>query len=389
MERTRIQAMEWIRVKSWQKTRLCDGSANQQATTRTTLEKEVCFTGVMIEATDSGRSELDTGEAGDGRSDAPRDVPMEMATAVTPIAEETTGASIFERMERNEKGMRRWRSETSAPSDRRSCMDMIKRQQAQKLTQLHRTVGHLANLLEPQAARKETQWRGMTTWMQEREQKWDTGQEDDKLWGAGTTNMIAKVMKVVAPGQEAREKERDKTASMDSGGLEASQHADTTQEGEPEKRQQLQQQPKPRLQVKLQPNPQHEPKPKSAPTPDRPWETVPPLAQSQRAPAGPGPAPTAGWILAERRLPLRRDESVPLPNRMDQEIASAINKALFHQKAAAHIRIMNAKRKARGTITAIPQQTATAAMALTYRNVIITSAPTVDKGVIHVDENEA
>ena len=42
--------------------------------------------------------------------------------------------------------------------------------------------------------------------------------------------MIAKVMKGVAGDQEAREKERDRTARMDGGGLEASQHADTTQE---------------------------------------------------------------------------------------------------------------------------------------------------------------
>jgi hypothetical protein len=67
--------------------------------------------------------------------------------------------------------------------------------------------------------------------MQEREQKWDTRHEHNNLWGAGITNMIAKVMKGVAPGQEAREKERDETARMDGGGLEASQHADTTQEG--------------------------------------------------------------------------------------------------------------------------------------------------------------
>jgi len=66
--------------------------------------------------------------------------------------------------------------------------------------------------------------------MQEREQKWDARHEDDKLWGAGITNMIAKVMKGVAPGQGVREKERENAARMDSGGLEASQHADTTEE---------------------------------------------------------------------------------------------------------------------------------------------------------------
>jgi len=92
----------------------------------------------------------------------------------------------------------------------------------------------VTNMLEAQAAREEAQWRGTLTWMQEREQKLDACHEDNKLWGAGITNMIAKVMEGVAPGQEAREKERDKTSKLDGGGREASQHADTTQKGGPE-----------------------------------------------------------------------------------------------------------------------------------------------------------
>jgi len=79
--------------------------------------------------------------------------------------------------------------------------------------------------------------------------------------------MIPNVMKGVAPVQEKREKERHKTARMDSGGLEASQNADTTQKAGQEKCQQLQQQPKPRLQLKLQPKLQHEQKLLSVPTP--------------------------------------------------------------------------------------------------------------------------
>jgi len=78
-------------------------------------------------------------------------------------------------------------------------------------------------------------------WMPEREKKWDARHEDDKLWEAGIPNMIATVMKGVAAGQESREKERDMTAMMDHGGLEASQLADTMQQGGPEKGQQLQQ----------------------------------------------------------------------------------------------------------------------------------------------------
>jgi hypothetical protein len=74
---------------------------------------------------------------------------------------------------------------------------------------------------------------------------------------------------------------------------------------------------------------------------------------------------------------------------MDQEIASAINRALFHQQAPARIRIMNARRNAKGAITAITHQNATAEMALQYRDIIITAARTVDKGVVDVEENES
>jgi hypothetical protein len=63
--------------------------------------------------------------------------------------------------------------------------------------------------------------------------------------------MIAKVMKGVAPSQEARHIEREMTARMDGGGREASQHADTMQDEGPETCQQLQQQPNPKLKIKL------------------------------------------------------------------------------------------------------------------------------------------
>jgi hypothetical protein len=92
--------------------------------------------------------------------------------------------------------------------------------------------------------------------------------------------------------------------------------------------------------------------------------------------------------MADKRLILSRDESVPLPNKMDQEIASAINRALFHQQAPAHNRIMNARRNAKGAITAIAHQNATAEMAMRYRDVIIMPARTVDRGVVDVEENE-
>jgi len=49
----------------------------------------------MTEARISKRSDLDTGEAGDRRSDAPMDAAMEMMTAATPTHVETAGATLF------------------------------------------------------------------------------------------------------------------------------------------------------------------------------------------------------------------------------------------------------------------------------------------------------
>ena len=64
----------------------------------------------MTEVRVSERSESDTGELVDGRSDAPMDVVMEMPTDVTPIAADTPSATISERKERNENGKCRMRS---------------------------------------------------------------------------------------------------------------------------------------------------------------------------------------------------------------------------------------------------------------------------------------
>jgi hypothetical protein len=54
----------------------------------------------MTEFRVSGRSDLDTGEAGKGRSDAPMDFAMEMAMPATPTAAVTADATLFVPMER-------------------------------------------------------------------------------------------------------------------------------------------------------------------------------------------------------------------------------------------------------------------------------------------------
>jgi hypothetical protein len=93
--------------------------------------------------------------------------------------------------------------------------------------------------------------------------------------------------------------------------------------------------------------------------------------------------------MAETHLIFRRDKRVPLSNEMDQEIALAIHRALFHQNAPAHIWIMNTKRNAKGVITAITHLNATADMALQYRHILITAARPVNKGDVEVEENES
>jgi len=355
----------------------------------------------MTEVRGRERSDLDTGEAGDGRSDAPMDEAMETATTVTPMAAATTGVTIVEPMDRNENGKRRRRSEAPAtalaPGDWRSRMERAAQQQVRKVGQLHRTIAKMANMLDTQTAFQKAQWPGIKTWLEKREEKWDAYHQDDILWGRGITDMVTKVVTATEGGQREREETK---ADTDGPSLEASMHADATQKGGPEKPEERQQsQPGRQLKPKPKPmpNPALTPTPRttstpiavttSVPTPARRCETVPP--QNQKKPASSAPAPTIGSSLTNRLIILRRDEKVPLPNKMDQEIVLAINRPLFHQQAPAHIRIMNARRNYNGAITAITHQNATAEMALHYRDIIITAARTVDKGVIDVEENES
>jgi len=68
---------------------------------------------------------------------------------------------------------------------------------------------------------------------------------------------------------------------------------------------------------------------------------------------------------------------------------AAINRALFHQRALAHSRIVNVKSNVKRAITALTHPNATAEMAQQYRDISITGARTVDKGVVDVEENES
>jgi hypothetical protein len=204
----RIHAIEWLSDKVLVKTRLTSCVNQRASDDKDYPRNEACLTETMSEARVSESSDLETGEAGERRINPPKDLAMEMTTAAIRT---TKGATISEPMERNENGKRRRNNEAPgtalAPSDWRCRMERRSRQQAQEPTERHRTVGHLTNLLQAHTAGKEAQWLRIRMWMQEREQKWDARDEDDQLWGAGITIMIAKVMKGVAPGPEAREKD--------------------------------------------------------------------------------------------------------------------------------------------------------------------------------------
>jgi len=218
-------------------------------------------------------------------------------------------------------------------------MERAAQPQACKIARLHRTIAKMAIMLDAQTALQEAQWQGMKTWLENREEKWNTYHQDDVLWGRGITDMVTMVVTATEGGQ--RESEEWK-ADTDGAGLEASIHPDATQTGGPEKPEERQQSQRGRqLKAKRKPKantaPTTTPRTTSMPiaamtalpTPPRQWETVQPR-NKMKLPS-PTPAPTTCLSLADRYLILRRDEKVPLPNQMDQEIRSSINRGLFHQ----------------------------------------------------------
>jgi hypothetical protein len=98
----------------------------------------VSLTELMTEGRVNERRGLDTGEAADGRIEAPMDMVMLLAAVETSSAVGTAGEATLERMARNENGKRR-RSEVPATTwalgDWRSRMECTAQQQACKLAQ--------------------------------------------------------------------------------------------------------------------------------------------------------------------------------------------------------------------------------------------------------------
>jgi hypothetical protein len=232
----------------------------------------------MTEVRGGERSCLHTGGAADGQSDAPVDMAMKLAMAVTSIAAGTADKDTVGPMERNENGMRSRTNEVPATTwalrDLRRHMERAAQQQARKLAQLHRTIAKIANTQETYTILQEAQWHGMKLWLEEKEQKGDAYHQDDVMWGKEITDMVARV---VAATEHDQAEERE--ADTEGPGLEASIPADLTQKGRPEKPEEYQQlqpgrqpqsmpmpKPKPKMKKIQTPNPNPTPAPRPAPT---------------------------------------------------------------------------------------------------------------------------
>lgn len=98
---------------------------------------------------------------------------------------------------------------------------------------------------------------------------------------------------------------------------------------------------------------------------------------------------TRGSCMAERCPMLKKDDCVTLPEKIHQEITSAISSRLFHQKTPAHIWIVHVNRNLMCRFIAIAHQNTIAVMAQTYRNMIITAAHAVNNGDIAVEERQS
>jgi hypothetical protein len=93
--------------------------------------------------------------------------------------------------------------------------------------------------------------------------------------------------------------------------------------------------------------------------------------------------------MGDRRQILRRDESFPLPRKMDKEFASADSGARFKLQGPAHVGSMNATKNAKGIISAIMHQIANAEMAHLYQYIIIRPGRSVEKEIIHMEGKES
>jgi len=90
----------------------------------------------------------------------------------------------------------------------------------------------------------------------------------------------------------------------------------------------------------------------------------------------------------QQKFIMARDHKVQELKKEDDDILSAINRALHAAKVPSFIRFKEVRRNAHGTVTAVTTDTCTAIMMLEHRNTVIRAAKSVDSVTIGLDTNE-
>ena len=71
-----------------------------------------------------------------------------------------------------------------------------------------------------------------------------------------------------------------------------------------------------------------------------------------------------------------------------EDIHSAVNRALHREKVPHFVRIQEIRRNGKFTVTGVTTPTASARMLMSYKDIVVTAARTVDIGVVDVEVNE-
>jgi hypothetical protein len=296
--------------------------------------------------------------------------------------------------------------------------------------------------LEAHAAREEAQWVGVKAWMEESEEKWEFCHEQNVLWAAGNTNMVAEIMnekrrEVQMEIQEAKGiTDLDLEMNPERPQMEASRHAPTIHPAPAvpnvtttPKAIQLRGREKSTLIAPPKKNkaPENAPKGPKSEAKDTKAAKEPEgrqqhQKQQQRKPTyaekaaalAMGQSKEGEFQVIERkkkkgekkelddmvaiatnkntleygRVPFKRNNTLPISQKQDVEIVSAVNRALHASRVPHHIIMRKITTHVRGTITALATPQASADMLVAWREVVVTATRSIDQGIINLEKNE-
>jgi hypothetical protein len=100
------------------------------------------------------------------------------------------------------------------------------------------------------------------------------------------------------------------------------------------------------------------------------------------------PVPVGQNSMEKRRVTFKRDNGLPLCQKQDLDISSAVNRVLFEEKVLHFVRIQGVTKNTRGCLSTITTPGATAEMLVKYREIVIKAARKVDAGIVDIETNE-